>query len=130
MSNPARIVSWICRLAAAVILLQTLYFKFSGAPESVHIFTVMGMEPAGRIGSGVAELLASILLFVPGRVWLGAGLALGVMGGAIASHLTKLGVVVLDDGGTLFALAVTVAVACSVVLWLHRAEIPFPRPRP
>src|SRR5258708_18317470 len=98
------IIAWICRVAAAVILLQTLFLKFTAAPESVYIFTKVGLEPWGRIGSGVFELIAAILLFVPRLTWLGAGLALGVIGGAIMSHLTVLGVEVQGDHGLLFAL--------------------------
>ncbi len=113
-----------CRLIAAGILLQTLYFKFTGAPESVYIFTTLGAEPWGRIGSGVMELISSALLFVPGWTWLGAGLALGLMGGAILSHLTQLGIVVQDDGGLLFALALVTAMCSAVVLFLHRRAIP------
>ena len=118
------IISWICRVAAAVILLQTLFFKFTAAPESVYIFTKVGLEPWGRIGSGVAELIAAILILTPRTTWLGAGLALAVMAGAIFSHLTVLGVVVMDDGGLLFGLALAVA-ACSVVLlFLQRRRVP------
>ena len=104
------VVAWICRIVAAVILLQTLFFKFSAAPESVYIFTKVGIEPWGRIGSGVVELIAAVLLFVPGLTWLGAGLALAVIGGAIVSHLTLLGIEVQGDHGVLFALAIVVAV--------------------
>jgi len=118
------IVSWICRVIAAVILLQTLFFKFTGAPESVYIFTKVGLEPWGRIGSGVVELIAAVLLLWPGLTWLGAGIALGVIGGAIMSHLTVLGIVVKDDGGLLFALAVIVAICSAIVLWIHRHALP------
>jgi putative oxidoreductase len=118
-------LSWLCRAVAAVILLQTLFFKFTGAPESVYIFTKVGLEPWGRLGSGVVELVAAILLFVPGLVWLGAALALGVIGGALMSHLTVLGIAVQGDGGLLFGLAVTVAVCAAVVLFLHRKTIPW-----
>jgi uncharacterized membrane protein YphA (DoxX/SURF4 family) len=119
-----RLLSWIFRLTAAVILLQTLFFKFSGAPESIYIFTKVGMEPWGRYGSGVAELIASLLLLINCRAWMGALLALGVMGGAIASHLTVLGIVVQNDGGLLFGLAITVAICCLATLYLHRGQIP------
>jgi hypothetical protein len=124
LTKPELIVSWICRSVAAVILLQTLFFKFTAAPESVYIFTKVGMEPWGRIGSGLVELIAAILLLSPGFVWVGAGLALGVMGGAILSHLTVLGIVVKDDGGLLFALAVLVAISAAVVLFIHRHALP------
>ncbi len=127
LTKTQKITSWTVRLAAAVILLQTLFFKFTGAPESVYIFTKLGMEPWGRYGSGVAELIASVLLLSSCHCWLGALLALGIMGGAIMSHLTKLGIVVQDDGGLLFGLAITVAACCGVILFLHRRQIPFIR---
>lgn len=118
------IIAWICRVVAAVILLQTLFFKFTAAPESVYIFTKVGLEPWGRIGSGVAELIAAILILIPPTTWLGASLALAVMAGAIFSHLTVLGIVVMDDGGLLFGLALAIA-ACSVVLlFLQRHRLP------
>src|SRR6187399_1778250 len=108
VSTPLRAGSWVCRIAAAVILLQTLYFKFTGAEESVYIFTKVGLEPWGRYVSGVVELFAAILLLFPRTVAFGGSLAAGVMLGAIGSHLTKLGIAVKDDGGLLFALAITV----------------------
>ncbi|MDB6068151.1 MAG: DoxX family protein [Pedosphaera sp.] len=119
------IVSWVFQLTAAIILLQTLFFKFTGAEESVFIFKTLGLEPWGRIGSGVAELIASILLLTPRTVPIGAILAMGVMSGAIMSHLTKLGIVVMNDGGLLFALALTVFVSSAIVLFLRRNQIPF-----
>lgn len=125
LTKTQKIASWIVRLTAAIILLQTLFFKFTGAPESVYIFTKVGLEPWGRYGSGVVELVAAILLLSSCHCWLGAVLALGVMGGAIMSHLTKLGIVVQDDGGLLFALAITVSVCSLITLALHRRQIPF-----
>ena len=125
LTKPQKIVSWICQITAAVILLQTLFFKFTGAPESVYIFTKVGLEPWGRYGSGVAELVASILLLIPCRSWAGALLALLVMGGAIFSHLTVLGIVVQNDGGLLFGLALTVTVCSAIVLFLNRRQIPY-----
>ena len=118
--------SWTLRLVAAAILLQTLYFKFTGAPESIYIFSTLGLEPWGRIGTGVVELLASALLLAPGTVVYGAILALGVISGAIMSHLTKLGIKLekVDDHGELFALAVVVFVASATVLIMHRRELP------
>ena len=118
------IITWICRIGAALILLQTLYFKFTAAPESVYIFTKVGLEPWGRIGSGVAELIAAILILMPPTTWIGAGLALGVMIGAIFSHLTVLGLVVMDDGGLLFGLALAVAACSLVLLILQRRRLP------
>ena len=123
-SKTKNIIAWICRIAAAVFLLQTLYFIFTAAPESVYIFTKVGLEPWGRIGSGVAELIAAILILIPRTTWLGAGLALGVMIGAIFSHLTVLGLVVMDDGGLLFGLALAVAACSSALLFLQRRRLP------
>lgn len=111
------------RLVAAAILLQTLFFKFTGAEESVYIFTTVGQEPWGRYGSGFVELIASILLFTRFRA-VGAGLALGVMAGAIFFHLTVLGIEVKGDGGLLFALALITAASSATVLVLHRRELP------
>ncbi len=118
------VVSWLVRLGVAVILLQTLFFKFTGAEESVYIFSTLGLEPWGRIGSGVVELIASILLFVPRTVTLGAMVSMGVIAGAIVSHLTKLGIEVKGDGGLLFYLAVAVFVGSALVTVLHRRELP------
>jgi len=118
------IIFWIVRVIAALILLQTLFFKFSAAPESVEIFTRMGMEPWGRIGTGVVELISAILILVPSTVWLGAVLAAGVMGGAILSHLTVLGISVQNDHGQLFSYAVIVMVCALVALWKSRRDIP------
>jgi putative oxidoreductase len=118
------ILSWILRITAAVVLLQTLFFKFSAAPESVYIFTKVGAEPWGRVGSGIIELIAAVLLLTPRFTWLGSTIALGVMAGAILSHLTVLGIEVQGDKGLLFALALIVFVSSSINLLIHRAEIP------
>jgi len=125
LSKTERVASWVCRITAAVILLQTLFFKFTGAAESVYIFTKVGMEPWGRYGSGMAELIAAVLLLTCRYAWLGALLALGVISGAIASHLTVLGIGVQGDHGLLFALALTVFVTCAITAFLHRGQIPF-----
>lgn len=118
------ILSWILRIVAAVILLQTLFFKFTAAPESVYIFTKVHAEPWGRIGSGVIELIAAFLLLLPRYTWLGSLLTLATATGAILSHLTVLGIEVQGDKGLLFGLAITIFVASAVNLFLHRAEIP------
>ena len=120
------ILSWVLRVITAVILLQTLFFKFSGAKESVYIFTVVGMEPWGRLSSGVVELIASILLLVPRTVAYGAVTSLAVISGAIFFHLTKLGIALpaVDDKGELFTLAVVVFVCSAGVLILHQNELP------
>ena len=118
------VLSWLLRITAAIILLQTLFFKFTAAPESVYIFTKVGAEPWGRIGSGVIELIAAILILTPRFTWLGSLLAMGVMAGAVLSHLTLLGIEVQGDKGLLFALALIVFVCSAVNLLLHRSEIP------
>ena len=114
--NTTRILSWALRGTAAVILAQTLFFKFSAAKESVYIFSTLGLEPWGRIGSGVIELIAAILLLIPGTVVYGALISLGVISGAIVSHLTKLGIALpaVDDHGELFALAVAVRIGIRI----------------
>ena len=117
------ILSGFLRLVAAVILLQTLYFKFMGQPESIYIFSKVGMEPWGRIGSGVAELLASILLLVPATIVIGAFLAAGIMVGALAAHLFILGIEVRGDGGQLFVYALVVLIASIVLLFVHFQQL-------
>ena len=118
--------SWALRLIVAIILLQTLFFKFSAAKESVYIFSTLGMEPWGRIGSGIFELVASILLLVPSTLTVGAAMALAATGSAILFHLTRLGIALtpVGDHGELFALAILVTVCSMVVLLMHRQELP------
>lgn len=111
-------VTWLLRIVAAVILLQTLYFKFTGHPESVALFTKLGVEPWGRIGTGVIELVAGILLLLPATVFIGAFLGIGLMSGAILSHLTIIGISSGDDGGQLFIMAILVWVICLILLLL------------
>ena len=118
------VLSCVLRITAAIILLQTLFFKFTGAPESVYIFTKVGAEPWGRIGSGVVELIAAILILTPRFTWLGSLLAIGVMAGALLSHVIVLGIEVQGDKGLLFALALIVFVCSTANLLLHRSEIP------
>ena len=132
------IVSWACRIVAAIILMQTLFFKFTAAPESVYIFTKFGavihayvpfasiglLEASGRIGSGIMELIAALLLLTPRFVWAGAVLAMAATGGAIVSHLTFLGIEVQGDKGLLFLLAILVFVTSAIALFVHRMQIP------
>jgi hypothetical protein len=138
MTSTTQIVSWACRIIAAIILLQTLFFKFTAAPESVYIFTKLGTflhgylpfisvstaEVVGRIGSGLMELVAAVLLLTPSFVWAGAILAMAATAGAILSHFTFLGIEVQGDKGLLFALAITVFVMSAIALSIHRTQIP------
>lgn len=129
LSPAAKRISWMLQIVVAAILAQTLYFKFTAAPESVYIFTALGLEPAGRIGSGIAEAVAVVLLLLPASAAIGALLALGVISGALLSHLTQLGIEVQGDGGLLFVLACVVFAASAVVIWLRRGELPVVGPR-
>jgi putative oxidoreductase len=119
-----QILSWVLQLMVAGILLQTLFFKFTGAEESVYIFSTLGAEPWGRIGSGVAELVAAVLLLGPATAPFGALLTMSLMAGAIGSHLTVLGIEIRGDGGLLFGLAVTALVGSAIVLLVRRAQVP------
>lgn len=118
------IVIWIVKLVAVIILLQTLFFKFTGAEESVYIFTKLGIEPYGRIGSGIVELIASILILIPRTTLVGALLGLGTMLGAIFSHLFVLGIEVKNDGGELFTLAIIVFLCCTILIFQDKKRIP------
>lgn len=131
LSKTLKIIDWIVRIIVAVVLLQTLFFKFTGAKESVYIFSTLGAEPWGRIGSGVVELIAALLLLLPRTAVYGAILALGTISGAIFAHLTKLGITIsaVDDHGELLGLAVVVFVGSLVALYFRRSEIPVIGPR-
>ncbi|MCF6130320.1 DoxX family protein [Flavobacterium sp. AS60] len=117
------IFTWIVKLIAVIILLQTLYFKFTGAEESVYIFAKLGIEPYGRIGSGIVELMASILILIPRTALLGALLGAGTMLGAIFSHLFVLGIEVKNDGGELFILAIITLLCCTILIIQNRNKI-------
>ncbi|WP_428229037.1 DoxX family membrane protein [Flavobacterium sp.] len=117
------VLLWILRIVASVILLQTLYFKFSGAEESIYIFTALGIEPYGRIGSAIAELIVAILILIPRTSWIGAIGGCGIMSGAILSHLFVLGLVVKDDGGLLFSLAVITLLCCLGLLYYNKSKL-------
>jgi uncharacterized membrane protein YphA (DoxX/SURF4 family) len=121
--NIRKVFSIVLRLIAAGIMLQTLYFKFTGQPESVYIFSTLGVEPWGRIGTGTAELIASVLLLVPSTVALGAAMGIGIMSGAIISHLGILGIEVQDDGGQLFMYALIVMFCCVTLLVLYSQQL-------
>jgi len=118
-------ILFFLRLIVAVILLQTLYYKFGAHEDSVYIFTTLGLEPYGRIGIGVMELIASILILLKRTSWVGALLTVGLMAGAIFSHLTQLGIQVKGDGGQLFYMALGTWILSLVVLWSERKQIPF-----
>ena len=119
-----KICIWVLRITVAVILLQTLFFKFTGAPESIYIFESLGIEPYGRIGSGIVELFASILILIPRTTLIGALLGLGTMIGALFSHLTILGIEVNNDGRTLFAMAIITFICCAILIFINKDKIP------
>jgi uncharacterized membrane protein YphA (DoxX/SURF4 family) len=120
--NTSVIFIWILRILAALIMLQTLYFKFTAHPQSVHLFTVLGMEPWGRIGTGILELIASALILIPRTTGIGAVLGLGLMAGAIFFHLTKLGIE-FDGDKILFTYAVIVFISCAILSFVYRKDI-------
>jgi len=123
MEKGKNLLYWAARLIAAVIMVQTLYYKFTASEESVYIFTTVGMEPWGRIGVGVLELIASVLILLNATAWLGAALALGLMAGAIVMHTTLLGIEIKGDGGQLFIYAIIVALASVVILVFNKHNI-------
>lgn len=126
LSKTQERISWVFQIIAAIILIQTLFFKFSGAAESVYIFTRMGAEPWGRLASGVFEAIAGILLLIPSTIAIGALLSAGVISGAVFSHLFVLGITLpeVEDNGELFLLAVLVLMSNLIVLFIRRKSIP------
>ncbi len=123
MSRTKIIFLWILRLIAVFLMVQSLFFKFSAAPESIYIFSTLGMEPWGRIGTGVVELVASVLILMPRTTWLGALIGTGTMFGAVFFHLTKLGVEVQGDGGQLFIYAVITLVSCVAIVLIEWSQL-------
>ncbi|AXT60780.1 DoxX family membrane protein [Aquimarina sp. AD10] len=120
-----KIAPLLLRIIVAIILIQTLRFKFTAHPDSVYIFTKVGLEPYGRIATGISELIAGILLLIPKTAWVGAMLTLGIIGGAIMMHLTKLGIEINGDGGILFFTAVLTFILSAIILWIKRKEVKF-----
>ncbi len=118
-------VSLILRIIIAVILVQTLRYKFTAHPDSIYIFTKVGLEPYGRIAIGIFELIAAILILIPKTIWVGALLTLGIISGAIFMHLTNLGIDINGDGGMVFYMAIAVFVLSLVILWMNRKSLPF-----
>lgn len=118
------IASWIGQIAAAALLAQTLFFKFSGSEESVYIFSRLGVEPWGRYLTGTLEAVAVVLLLIPRTAAIGGVLAVGLMAGAVLAHLTRLGIAVKGDGGLLFVLALVVLAGGAVVAYLRRHQLP------
>lgn len=121
----SKTIQLILRIIIAVILVQTLRYKFTAHPDSVYIFTKVSLEPYGRIAIGVFELIAAILILIPKTVWLGALLTLGIISGALFMHLTDLGIEINGDGGTVFYMAVVVFILSLVILWMNRKSLPF-----
>ncbi|WP_136481422.1 DoxX family membrane protein [Cognatitamlana onchidii] len=120
-----KFIPLVLRLIVAIILIQTLRYKFTAHPDSIYIFEKVGLEPYGRIGIGVLELVAGILLLIPKTVWAGAILTLGIIGGAIVMHLTQIGIEVKNDGGLLFFTAIFTFILSGILLYMNRLKVPF-----
>jgi uncharacterized membrane protein YphA (DoxX/SURF4 family) len=123
MKNYLKYTDIIAKAVASILMLQTLYFKFTASPESVNIFSTIGMEPIGRIGTGIGELIASILILFPRTTWIGSIGAIGLMSGAVFFHFTKLGIEIMNDKGQLFIYA-TLVLLCSLYLFIRNKHLP------
>jgi uncharacterized membrane protein YphA (DoxX/SURF4 family) len=117
------IADWSLRLVPAAILAIAVPAKFIGDPGTVAIFTQLGAEPTGRVATGVFELVAVVLLLVPGVTIYGALFTAGLMSGAILSHLAVLGVAP-DGDPSMFVMAAVAFMAASSTVWHRRREIP------
>ena len=125
-----RAIPWAAQIGVAAILGQTLFFKFTYAPETQVIFGPRGGRPAATL-VGLAELVCVVLLLLPRTAALGAAFSLLVISGAIFTHLTSLGIQVVNpqtgesDGGLLFGLAILVVIGSAIVLYFRWRELPF-----
>lgn len=118
-----RTIEMLLRIVTAIILIQTLHFKFTGHPEAIHVFSSIGMEPWGRYGIGIVELIAGILFFLPNLWKIASVITFGLMIGAIGVHLfTPLGIVVhydgKEDGGQLFVMAIIALLFSGILMIL------------
>lgn len=118
-------VAWACRLTASIIFFQTLFFKFTAAPESVYIFETLGLGAVGRIGAGISELIAGVLILIPQLTKVGSLAAINIMAGAILSHLVVLGIEIQNDGGLLFSLAIVVMLCSIANIFLTKKKFKF-----
>lgn len=120
-------IIFVLKIIAAIIMMQTLFYKFSGAQESVDLFTKLAGENEAymRVGTGVLELIASVLLFIPKSIWFGAFMTIGLMSGAILGHLTKIGISHNNDGGLLFGAAIFILIVGVLVLFIEKKNIPY-----
>jgi putative oxidoreductase len=129
-SQFSNVGGWAVQILVAVILAQTLFFKFTYASETQVIFANRGGRPAAT-ALGVIELICAILLLTPRGSALGALVSLAVTSGAIFTHLTSLGIQIVDpstgqgDHGLLFGLAITVAAGSLIVLWIRWRQLPW-----
>ena len=116
------LLSFVIRIAISLIYLQTLYFKFTAHPDSVYIFSKLGLEPYGRIGIGMLELIVAILLVLNKTKLLSIIVSLGIITGAIASHLLVIGITIKEDHGGLFTLAIIIFTLNIVLIYLHKTD--------
>lgn len=130
LSPVQRRLCWAAQIIAALILLETLFYKFSGAAESVYIFSALGVEPWGRYITGTIELIAAVLILIPASCWIGAMLTASIMSGAILAHFTAIGISIRNDGGYLFALALITFSAALIVLFIRKEQMPFGKTKP
>ncbi|MDV7188499.1 DoxX family protein [Lutibacter sp. TH_r2] len=114
----------VFRIIISILLIQTLQYKFTAHPDSVYIFSKVGLEPIGRIGIGILEFIAAFLIIIPKTIWIGALLTVGIIGGAIIMHLTLLGIKIDNDGGKLFYMALFIFILSAIILFNQRKNIP------
>jgi uncharacterized membrane protein YphA (DoxX/SURF4 family) len=120
-----KVFIWVLRIIPAAIMFQTLYFKFTAHPQSVKLFTILGMEPQGRITIGILELIAGILLLINRTVLPGALLGAGLMCGALFFHLTNSNIGIYFDGDPLlFIYALVTLTCCLAIVIIYKKQIP------
>ncbi len=111
-------VVWTLKILISLIIGQTLYFKFTGHPESIYIFQKLGVEVWGRYLTASLEAATILLLMIPSTTFFGALTAGGLMTGAVFAHLLVLGIDVQGDGGLLFFLSLSVGAMTTPLLLL------------
>jgi hypothetical protein len=120
-------ISFTLRLLVAIILLQSLYFKFGSHEQAIHIFSTLGVEPWGRFLLGGIELVLAIAILLPTTKSIANTLTGMLMIGAVGAHLfTPLGIVVRwngqNDGGQLFIMGVAVIILCVIEIGIEKSN--------
>jgi len=105
-------VLWVLQIAAAGVFLMVGFLKLSGNAQLVGLFQAIGLGQWFRYLTGTLEVAGAILLLIPRTSGLGALMLVGVMVGAVMTHLFIVG------GSPL--MAIILLIVTGLVAWGRR----------